>query len=77
MSTSTVEKTATQVAVNDIGSHDDLLAAIEATMKDFNDGDIVEGRIVKVDRDRPSTGHLADEPHALLYADGLAGLAPP
>ena len=51
MSTSTVEKTATQVAVNDIGSHDDLLAAIEATMKDFNDGDIVEGRIVKVDRD--------------------------
>ncbi|MCA1781268.1 MAG: 30S ribosomal protein S1 [Dermatophilaceae bacterium] len=51
MSTSTVEKTAPQVAVNDIGSFEDLLAAVEATMKDFNDGDIVEGRIVKVDRD--------------------------
>src|SRR3712207_7597339 len=40
-----------QVAVNDIGSMDDFLAAIDATIKYFNDGDIVEGTIVKVDRD--------------------------
>src|SRR6478735_2816906 len=40
-----------QVAVNDIGSEADFLAAIDATIKYFNDGDIVEGTIVKVDRD--------------------------
>ncbi len=40
-----------QVAVNDIGSTEDLLAAIDATIKYFNDGDIVEGTVVKVDHD--------------------------
>ncbi len=40
-----------QVAVNDIGSEEDFLAAIDETIKYFNDGDIVEGTIVKVDRD--------------------------
>ena len=40
-----------QVAVNDIGSEEELLAAIDQTIKYFNDGDIVEGVIVKVDRD--------------------------
>ena len=40
-----------QVAVNDIGSAEDFLAAIDSTIKYFNDGDIVEGTIVKVDRD--------------------------
>ncbi len=50
--TSTLETPSTpQVAVNDIGSMDDFLAAIDATIKYFNDGDIVEGTIVKVDRD--------------------------
>jgi small subunit ribosomal protein S1 len=39
------------VAINDIGSADDFLAAIDETIKYFNDGDIVEGTIVKVDRD--------------------------
>ena len=42
---------APQVAVNDIGSEEDFLAAIDETIKYFNDGDIVEGTIVKVDRD--------------------------
>ena len=42
---------APQVAINDIGSEEDFLAAIDATIKYFNDGDIVEGTIVKVDRD--------------------------
>ena len=51
MTASTVDTTAPQVAINDIGSEEDLLAAIDATIKHFNDGDIVEGRIVKVDRD--------------------------
>jgi small subunit ribosomal protein S1 len=40
-----------QVAVNDVGSEDAFLAAIDETIKYFNDGDIVDGTIVKVDRD--------------------------
>src|ERR1700752_3241149 len=43
--------TSPQVAVNDIGTSEDFLAAIDKTIKYFNDGDIVEGTIVKVDRD--------------------------
>jgi len=43
--------TTSQVAINDIGSEEELLAAIDATIKHFNDGDIVDGVIVKVDRD--------------------------
>jgi small subunit ribosomal protein S1 len=43
--------TTPQVAINDIGSAEDFLAAIDETIKYFNDGDIVEGTIVKVDRD--------------------------
>ncbi len=51
--TSTIDPTRTtpQVAVNDIGTAEDFLAAIDRTIKYFNDGDIVEGTIVKVDRD--------------------------
>src|SRR3981081_1982635 len=44
-------RTTPQVAINDIGSEEDFLAAIDQTIKYFNDGDIVEGTIVKVDRD--------------------------
>ena len=40
-----------QVAVNDIGSAEDFLAAVDATIKYFNDGDLVEGQVVKVDHD--------------------------
>ncbi len=40
-----------QVAINDIGTAEDFLAAIDGTIKYFNDGDIVAGTIVKVDRD--------------------------
>ncbi|MCW2815332.1 MAG: ribosomal protein, partial [Nocardioides sp.] len=42
---------APQVAINDIGSEADFLAAIALTIKYFNDGDIVEGIVVKVDHD--------------------------
>ncbi|MCP3756646.1 30S ribosomal protein S1 [Streptomyces sp. NPDC059443] len=51
--TSSTETTATtpQVAVNDIGDEAAFLAAIDETIKYFNDGDIVDGVIVKVDRD--------------------------
>ncbi len=42
---------APHVAVNDIGSAEDFLAAVDKTIKYFNDGDIVDGTIVKVDRD--------------------------
>ena len=44
-------RTVPQVAINDIGSAEDFLAAVDLTIKYFNDGDIVEGIIVKVDRD--------------------------
>ena len=47
----TPSSTTPQVAINDIGSAEDFLAAIDETIKYFNDGDIVEGTIVKVDRD--------------------------
>lgn len=40
-----------QVAINDIGSKDELLEAIDKTLKYFNDGDIVTGTVVRVDRD--------------------------
>jgi small subunit ribosomal protein S1 len=40
-----------QVAINDIGTAEDFLAAIDLTIKYFDDGDIVDGIIVKVDRD--------------------------
>lgn len=40
-----------EVAVNDIGGEEELIAAIDKTIKYFNDGDIVEGTVVKVDRD--------------------------
>ena len=39
------------VAINDIGSAEDFLAAVELTIKPFDDGSIVEGTVVKVDRD--------------------------
>ena len=40
-----------QVAINDFESDEAFLAAIDATIKYFNDGDIVSGIVVKVDRD--------------------------
>ncbi|WP_035850388.1 30S ribosomal protein S1 [Kitasatospora azatica] len=49
--TDTSVSTTPQVAVNDIGDAEAFLAAIDETIKYFNDGDIVEGIIVKVDRD--------------------------
>ncbi len=51
MTTDTSVSTTPQVAINDIGDAEAFLAAIDETIKYFNDGDIVEGVIVKVDRD--------------------------
>src|ERR1700755_3626937 len=42
---------ANKVTVDDLGSEEAFLAAIDETIKYFNDGDIVEGTVVKVDRD--------------------------
>ncbi|MDR1431834.1 MAG: 30S ribosomal protein S1 [Propionibacteriaceae bacterium] len=39
------------VAVDDLGSPEAFLEAVDATIKYFNDGDIVSGVVVKVDRD--------------------------
>ena len=70
---------APQVAVNDIGSEEDFLAAIDATIKYFNDGDIVEGTIVKVDRDEvlraPDESGVAQE--AAMLVPVLLGVPVP
>jgi small subunit ribosomal protein S1 len=47
----TNKTTAVSYAVNDIGSAEDFLAAVEATLKFFNDGDLITGTVVKIDRD--------------------------
>ncbi len=49
--TNKTEKATKQVAINDIGSAEDFLAAVEKTLKFFNDGDLIEGVVVKIDRD--------------------------
>ena len=51
--TSSIEATssANKVTHDDLGSEEAFLAAIDETIKYFNDGDIVEGTVVKVDRD--------------------------
>jgi small subunit ribosomal protein S1 len=41
----------TGVTENDIGNREDLLAAYEATIKAFDDGDLVQGYVVRVDKD--------------------------
>ncbi|QGF24245.1 30S ribosomal protein S1 [Raineyella fluvialis] len=42
---------APQVAVDDFASADEFAQAVDGTIKYFNDGDIVTGTVVKVDRD--------------------------
>jgi small subunit ribosomal protein S1 len=53
--TSSIEATSSNAenstTVDETFSDEELLAAIDATIKYFNDGDIVEGTVVKVDRD--------------------------
>ncbi len=51
MTTTATAPGAPQVAINDIGTAEEFLAAVDATIKYFDDGDMVEGTIVKVDRD--------------------------
>ena len=41
----------TQVTQNDVGSAEDLAAAYEESLKAFDEGDIVTGTVVKVDKD--------------------------
>jgi small subunit ribosomal protein S1 len=40
-----------QIAINDIGTADDFMAAIDASMSPHNSGDVVKGIVVKIDRD--------------------------
>ena len=51
MTITTTDKAPKQVAINDIGTAEDFLAAVEKTLKFFNDGDLIEGTVVKIDRD--------------------------
>ena len=48
--TSTTQ-TAPSVAVDDIGTAEAFEAAVDSTIKFFNDGDIITGTVVKIDRD--------------------------
>ncbi|MGA0866010.1 MAG: 30S ribosomal protein S1 [Candidatus Nanopelagicaceae bacterium] len=41
----------TNITLNDVGTAEDFLAAIEGTIKNFNDGDLVSGIVVQVDRE--------------------------
>lgn len=40
-----------QVAINDIGSKEDFIKAVDSTIKNFDDGDLVQGTVVKIDHD--------------------------
>ena len=40
-----------QVAINDIGTAEDFLRAIDESMKNYNIGDLVKGVVVQIDRD--------------------------
>ena len=51
MTNPTTDQANKQIAVNDIGTADDFLAAVEQTMKYFNDGDLISGTVVRIDRD--------------------------
>jgi small subunit ribosomal protein S1 len=42
---------AQKVAINDIGTEEDFIKAVDSTIKNFDDGDLVEGTVVKVDHD--------------------------
>ena len=44
-------KEVTKVAINDIGTEEDFIKAVDSTIKNFDDGDLVEGTVVKIDRD--------------------------
>src|SRR6476659_10342701 len=48
--TSVAEATTTTVAQPDL-TPEELIAAMESSFRDFKDGDIVEGDVVKIDRD--------------------------
>ncbi|MBR6440218.1 MAG: 30S ribosomal protein S1 [Aeriscardovia sp.] len=40
-----------QVAINDIGTKEDLIKAVSSTVKNFNEGDLVTGSVVQIGRD--------------------------
>jgi small subunit ribosomal protein S1 len=42
----------TPVAINDIGSDEEILKAIDETVRPFNDNDIIKGTVVKIERDQ-------------------------
>ena len=47
----------TKVAINDIGTEEDFIKAVDSTIKNFDDGDLVEGTVVKIDHDEVLLGH--------------------
>ena len=49
--TSSTAKAPKQVAINDMGTAEEFLAEVEKTLKFFNDGDLIAGIVVKIDRD--------------------------
>ena len=37
----------TKVAINDIGTEEDFIKAVDSTIKNFDDGDLVEGTVIE------------------------------
>ena len=71
----------TKVAINDIGTEEDFIKAVDSTIKNFDDGDLVEGTVVKVDHDEVllDIGYKTEgvipaieSAHAVAYAQKLA-----
>ncbi len=44
-------KTEVEQVIGDIGTVDDFIKAVDSTIKNFDDGDLVEGTVVKIDHD--------------------------
>ena len=49
-----------KVAINDIGTEEDFIKAVDSTIKNFDDGDLVEGTVVKIDHDEVLLDFVAD-----------------
>ena len=63
MTTATTASATKQVAINDIGSADDFLAAVEKTLKFFNDGDlicVIEAMKMENEITAPAAGTVED-----------------
>ena len=66
MTTATTAPAIKQVAINDIGSAEDFLAAVEKTLKFFNDGDLIDLLLDWAPDEATRNRILADNPARLF-----------